>query len=145
MARKKPKKSEYELLSEDEKLAYSWDFVWAAWVWRVRTCDPAERPALQAKADQRAQFQEEVHRRLGWEADWYPSALETHDADDMERIIMGDHSPSGAALRVELGLPRGLDRVPTEEERILAEVGDGYMKPAQRKRLRTLRKHRENG
>jgi hypothetical protein len=45
-------------------------------------------------------------------------------------------------LCVELGLPYGLDRVPTEEERILAEVGDGYMTPAQRKRLRYLRKRR---
>ncbi|MBA1143176.1 hypothetical protein [Mesorhizobium neociceri] len=141
MAKKKSKKD--EPVSEDARLAYSWDFVQAAWVWRLRTCDPAEKPALQAKADQRAQIQEEVHRRLGWEVRWFPSFHETLDLDEMERSVMGEHTPAGAALRVELGLPYGLDRVPTEEERILAEIGDGYMTPAQRKRLRYLRKHRE--
>ncbi len=55
---------------------------------------------------------------------------------------MGDYTPEGAALRVELGLPRGYA---SEEERILGEVGDGYMTPAQRKRLRYLRKHPEKG
>jgi hypothetical protein len=32
-----------------------------------------------------------------------------------------------------------------EEERILAEIGEGYMTPAQRKRLCYLRKHSEKG
>ncbi len=142
MAKKKPNKKDPPM-SEDEQLAYSWDFVRAAWVWRLRTCDPAEKPELQAKADQRAKLQDEVTRRLGGEVRWFPSALETYTAEEMERSVMEDHSPRGAALRVELGLPRGLDREPTEEERIRAEVGDGYMTPAQRKRLRYLRKHPE--
>ncbi|ESZ24614.1 MULTISPECIES: hypothetical protein [unclassified Mesorhizobium] len=46
------------------------------------------------------------------------------------------------ALRIELGLPAEPEKVPTEEERILAEAGDGYVTPAQRKRLRYLRKRR---
>ncbi|ESX85951.1 hypothetical protein NKH34_15045 [Mesorhizobium sp. M1148] len=49
------------------------------------------------------------------------------------------------ALRIELGLPAEPEKVPTEEERILAEAGDGYVTPAQRKRLRYLRKHPEEG
>lgn len=49
------------------------------------------------------------------------------------------------ALRIELGLPAEPEKVPTEEERILAEAGDGYVTPAQRKRLRYLRKHLEDG
>lgn len=142
MAKKLPNKK-HEPTSEDARLAYSWDFVQAAWLWRLRTCDPAERSALQAKADQRAQFQQEVHQRLGWEVRWFPPFHETLDLDEMERSVMGEHTPGGAALRIELGLPYGLDRVPTEEERILAEIGDGYMTPAQRKRLRYLRKHGE--
>ena len=114
-----------------------------AWLWRLETCDPSERPALLAKSEERDRLQEEKHRHAkGWEHLIYDSFL---DLDQVGQTVMQMATPEAMALRIELGLPAEPEKVPTEEERILTEVGDGYMTPAQRKRLRYLRKHPEKG
>ena len=114
-----------------------------AWLWRLETCAPAERPALLVKSEERDRLQDEKKRNAkGWEHLIYDSFL---DLDDVGRNVMQRATPEAMALRIELGLPAEPEKVPTEEERILAEVGDGYMTPAQRKRLRYLRKHPEKG
>jgi len=114
-----------------------------AWLWRLETCVPAERPALLAKSEDRDRLQDEKKRNAkGWEHLIYDSLL---DLDDVGHNVMQTATPEAMALRIELGLPAEPEEVPTEEERILAEVGDGYMKPAQRKRLRYLRNHPAKG
>ena len=115
-----------------------------AWRWRLETCDPADRPSLLVKAQERAkrQLEKSKHARRELKMIYDGGLGGWFDLDAIERNVMWRATPEAKALRIELGLRA--DPV-TEDERILAEVGDGYVTPAQRKRLRYLRKHRENG
>lgn len=115
-----------------------------AWPWRLETCDPAERPALLIKAEERAKRDAQKRRdgNVAWEHWVYHHEMEL---DAIGEVVMQTATPEAMALRIELGLPAEPEKVPSEEDRILAEVGDGYMTPAQRKRLRYLRKHPEKG
>ncbi|ESY28144.1 hypothetical protein NKH34_15040 [Mesorhizobium sp. M1148] len=62
-----------------------------AWLWRLETCDPSERPELLAKYEEWNQLHEEKKRNAkGWEhRSFYPLL----DFDDIGRTVMQRATP----------------------------------------------------